>query len=339
MGKHHTEDYKLSAVKYALRTGNQVETCEIFDCKRSTLQDWIDMYEKTGSPSRKTKRNRIAYKVHTNHITFLREELRKKPDIFMNDLKDKLERKFPSVSLSRVHIGRLLRDNNKTRKRLRKKHEPAMYRGKLRNHKQEVQNYLTEARKFDLDKIICLDETAIYANLHPSYGRCEIGKRCYVKSTDNKVFKHYSLLVAIKNTGVIGWTIYENGAVNAERLTDFIHNTITGKYQNHLVILDNAIFHKSPQVKKAIEDSKNTIQYSVPYYPRSNPIEQFFNQMKHYIKKESPIDFVDIKKSIERSIGKVKLENYNNYFLHAFRGESLMKYRQTKKRNAKLYKI
>jgi len=42
MGKHHTEDYKLSAVKYALRTDNQVETCEVFDCKRSSLQDWID---------------------------------------------------------------------------------------------------------------------------------------------------------------------------------------------------------------------------------------------------------------------------------------------------------
>jgi len=38
MGKHHTEDYKLSAVKYALRTDNQVETCEVFDCKRSSLQ-------------------------------------------------------------------------------------------------------------------------------------------------------------------------------------------------------------------------------------------------------------------------------------------------------------
>jgi hypothetical protein len=25
MGKHHTEDYKLSAVKYALRTDNQVK--------------------------------------------------------------------------------------------------------------------------------------------------------------------------------------------------------------------------------------------------------------------------------------------------------------------------
>jgi len=100
MGKHHTEDYKLSAVKYALRTDNQVETCEVFDCKRSSLQDWIDLYQKTGSPVRKTRKNRIAYKVHQEHIDFLREELKKKPDIFMADLKELLEKKYPYVSLT-----------------------------------------------------------------------------------------------------------------------------------------------------------------------------------------------------------------------------------------------
>jgi transposase-like protein len=60
MGKHHTEDYKLSAVKYALRTDNQVETCEVFDCKRSSLQDWLKLYEETGSPVRDTKKQRTA---------------------------------------------------------------------------------------------------------------------------------------------------------------------------------------------------------------------------------------------------------------------------------------
>ena len=52
MGKHHNEEYKLSAVKYALRTDNQVETCEVFDCKRSSLQDWLKLYEEIGSPVR-----------------------------------------------------------------------------------------------------------------------------------------------------------------------------------------------------------------------------------------------------------------------------------------------
>ena len=54
MGKHHTEDYKLSAAKYALRTDNQVETCEVFDCKKSSLQDWLKLYDETGSPVRHT---------------------------------------------------------------------------------------------------------------------------------------------------------------------------------------------------------------------------------------------------------------------------------------------
>ena len=213
-----------------------------------------------------------------------------------------------------------------------------MYRGKERNHKGEIQEYLKEARKYDLDKIICLDETAVYANLHPSYGRCDLGKRCYVKSDDNKVFTHYSLLVAISNKKTIGWTLYEKGAVNAERLTEFIKEYITGKYENNLIIMDNAMFHKSPEVKKAVAESNNTIQYTVPYYPRSNPIEQYFSQVKHYIKKESPILFADIKKIVEKSIERVNKENYNNYFLHAFRSDTLLKSRKTRKRIPKAYK-
>jgi transposase len=304
MGKHHTEDYKLSAVKYALRTDNQVETCEVFDCKRSSLQEWIDLYQKTGSPVRKTRKNRVAYKVKKEHIHFLRAELKKKPDIFMPDLKGLLEQKYHDVSLTSVHIGRLLRDNNKTRKRLRKIHQPATYRGNPREHQKEVSTFIQEARKYSMDKIICLDETAIYPALHPSYARCDSGKRCYVKTTDSKVFKHYSLLVAITNKDTLAFELYEQGAVNAKRLAEFIITHIKGKYTGYLIIMDNAMFHKSPEVKKAVEESGNKILYSVAYYPRSNPIEQYFNQVKHYIKKESPIRFVDIKKTLEKSINR-----------------------------------
>ena len=68
MGKHHTEDYKLSAVKYALRTDNQVETCEVFDCKRASLQRWIEKFRETGSPIRTTRRQRTAYKVKKEYV-------------------------------------------------------------------------------------------------------------------------------------------------------------------------------------------------------------------------------------------------------------------------------
>ena len=39
MAKQHTEDYKRSAVKYALKIGNQVEICRVFDCKDNLYRD------------------------------------------------------------------------------------------------------------------------------------------------------------------------------------------------------------------------------------------------------------------------------------------------------------
>ena len=47
MTKHKTEDYKISAVKYYLNNDKgdgYKKTCKIFDCKKSTLRDWIKRY-------------------------------------------------------------------------------------------------------------------------------------------------------------------------------------------------------------------------------------------------------------------------------------------------------
>ena len=48
MSKHHTEDYKLSAVKYYLDNDIDMrETCEIFRCSYVSLYRWIKRYEKS----------------------------------------------------------------------------------------------------------------------------------------------------------------------------------------------------------------------------------------------------------------------------------------------------
>ncbi len=42
---HKSEDYKISAVKYYLKNKDNIrKTCKIFDCKKSTLQRWIQRY-------------------------------------------------------------------------------------------------------------------------------------------------------------------------------------------------------------------------------------------------------------------------------------------------------
>jgi len=52
--------------------------------------------------------------------------------------------------------------------------------------------------------------------------------------------------------------------------------------------MDNTVIHKSKRIREKIEDDKNHLLYSIPYHPETNAIEEFFSQLKHYVKKESP---------------------------------------------------
>lgn len=59
--------------------------------------------------------------------------------------------------------------------------------------------------------------------------------------------------------------------------------------------------------------------YSIRYNPKCNPIENYFNQLKHYIKLKSPITYEEIVNSI-KEINKhnVKKEYLENYFKYLF---------------------
>ena len=75
------------------------------------------------------------------------------------------------------------------------------------------------------------------------------------------------------------------------------------------------------------------------YHHYLNPIEEYFNQLKHYIKLDKPLEFEDIKRSIEKSINNIKINNYNNYFLHSFYIKQLIKPKNIyeKKKTQKIY--
>jgi transposase len=49
-------------------------------------------------------------------------------------------------------------------------------------------------------------------------------------------------------------------------------------------------------------DSGNEVVYTLPYSPRLNPIEQFFNQLKHYMKVERSMNLRELKESVKRAL-------------------------------------
>jgi len=39
--------------------------------------------------------------------------------------------------------------------------------------------------------------------------------------------------------------------------------------------MDNAVIHRSKQIREVIENTNNNLLYSVPYHPETNAIEEF----------------------------------------------------------------
>jgi len=125
--------------------------------------------------------------------------------------------------------------------------------------------------------------------MKPSYGGSRSGTQV-IKKTNKYPFKRYNMLCAICADKVVGWKLYKviTGGLKTQNILDFYDEFIKDNFKNYLIIMDNAVIHKSKMIRERIESNNNRLLYSVPYHPETNSIEEFFSQLKHYIKKESP---------------------------------------------------
>ena len=113
-------------------------------------------------------------------------------------------------------------------------------------------------------------------------------------------FCSFNFICAIKNGKIIGHKLYKDrGGIDAEKFNTFYNDYIKNKYTKHLIILDNARFHKSQFVKDNIINSNNKIIYSLPYNPNLNPIENLFSQLKNHIKNVSPDNYEQLKSDLD----------------------------------------
>ena len=130
------------------------------------------------------------------------------------------------------------------------------------------------------------------------------------------------MLCAISADKVVGWKLYgeRKGGVKTTDILEFYDEYIKNNYKNYLIIMDNAVIHKSKLIKDKIENDSNKLLYSVAYHPETNSIEEFFSQLKHYIKKQSPNTYEDIDTTIKDVLAnKIKKEHLTNYLKHSYR--------------------
>jgi transposase len=335
--KHKSEDYKLSAVEYYLIEDNtQEEVCKIFKCSPRSLMRWVEKYNTDGEIKRYNKKP-VAYKITKDQVKYALKEINKNKTITIDDLLSKIKSNYPSFELSSRQLSRVIKDNNITLKITRIRHDPNKRFGKDIDMNKSIKEFYDEVKKYNLDDIICIDETSIKSLQKRNHCYNEIGKRCVIKTQSQEVFKKYTGIFAISTKGVLGWELYEKSGINTDRLYDFLETHITNKYKNKLIILDNASSHRSDKIKELV-NKNNKILYSVPYQHFTNSIENYFSMLKSRLQKLDGLTHEKLKENITNVIRDIPKEKYENIFKGAYNRDIVYLKNKTRKRKLKNYK-
>lgn len=319
MATQYSSDFKLRVVKLVSEKDFSIySVAKQLEISSRSIRRWLKRFQETGSVDRHA-REVSAYKVHQKHVDFALQYIKEHNTISLKDLNNILISTFDDYAITPQWLGKVLRANNETRKRVRKFHDPKTRFGKPIDRKRMKQDFYARVKQWPLDHIICLDETAVQLFMHKNYARCRIGKRCILQTHDNRIFKSYTLLVAISSSRVVGWILFEDGGTDTEKLVHFIQKHINSHYRNHLVIMDNVGAHRHPSVRQAIENGGNELLYSVPFFSRSNAIEHLFSQLKHYLRDAVPKSIEELRDAIRMTLQtKIKPKNLQGYFNLAY---------------------
>jgi len=335
MPHQKSSDYKETAVQYYLvEDKSQEEVCKIFKCSRRSLMRWVEKYKKDGKITG-YERTPKAYKVHKEHVDFLLQEIKKNKTITIEDLLYLLKNKYPNLDLNKSHISRIIHDNNITLKMTRIRHEPVKRFGKDIDINKSIKEFYDEVKKYNIEDIICIDETSVKSLQKRNHCYSEKGKRCVIKTQSQEVFKKYTGIFAISVNGVVGWDLYEKSGINTDRMIEFLETHITNKFKNKLIIMDNASSHRNPRVKEVIT-KHNHLLYAVPYQHFTNSIENYFSMLKSRLQKLDGLTQAELKENIINTITNIPKDKYRNIIKGAY--ERPEKYVSNKNKTRKIKK-
>lgn len=99
--------------------------------------------------------------------------------------------------------------------------------------------------------------------------------------------KRYQILPAYTQDGILVAQIFE-GTTNADIFESFIREVLDICRGWHgstpVLVMDNARIHRSPRVRQMCIDAGVELLYLPPYSPDFNPIEEFFAELKAFVR-------------------------------------------------------
>lgn len=129
-----------------------------------------------------------------------------------------------------------------------------------------------------------IDESGIDKFIYREYGWALRGKKV-LGEISGKRYARESFVAGLHEGKIIAPFCYK-GTCDTRLfnfwLTNFLLPTLT---PGHIIIMDNATFHKSEKTRQLIENAGCQLLFLPPYSPDLNPIEKCWANMKSNIKK------------------------------------------------------
>ncbi|RKL06525.1 hypothetical protein BFJ70_g16992 [Fusarium oxysporum] len=184
------------------------------------------------------------------------------------------------VSLST--ISRLLKDARWTRKGC---HRVAQQRNpQLRNL------YLYKLSKYKSYQMIFIDESGADRRVGYRKGWAPSGVTPVQVGKFNRE-QRYQILAAYTQEGIELARVYP-GSTDATLFKDFIEQLLHGcgrwPQKKSVLIMDNASFHHNDELEPMCADAGVELLYLPPYSPDFNLIEEYFSELKSFIKNPGP---------------------------------------------------
>ena len=140
-----------------------------------------------------------------------------------------------------------------------------------------------EQPRWDPQRLVFIDETALNTKLARLYGRSPIGRRC-VGRVPHGHWQTTTFIAALRWDRIDAPFLIE-GSANREVFAAYVAQVLAPEWrEGDVVILDNLCIHKTPTIAKLIAAQGATVRYLPPYSPDLNPIEQAFAKLKSHLR-------------------------------------------------------
>ena len=112
-----------------------------------------------------------------------------------------------------------------------------------------------------------------------THGYSQQGKRCY-DVHDWHPTKRTNVIAALMGKNLLTVSLFECN-INTAIFNSWVEQDLMPKLpENSVIVMDNAGFHKSSDLRVMIEKAGHVLEYLPPYSPDLNPIESKWFQAK-----------------------------------------------------------